>query len=105
MPDPAPPRGTAPWWTWLGHLLPADVRERVYEPACYERLRDTLEGRVTLRAGPGLYAINVFVGTASRNLPRIWFDGRTLSGMGRLAVGTGLAVIGFWLLQIFRYGY
>ncbi len=98
-------RDSAPWWTALGYLLPRDVRERVYEPACYERLSDALRRRSRLRGGVGLYAINVFLGTAGRNLPRIWFDGRCLSGMGRLAVGMGLTAVGAWLITIVRYAY
>jgi hypothetical protein len=98
-------RESAPWWALLGRLLPREVRERVYEPACYERLRDALQHRSQLHAGVGLYAINVFLGTAGRNLPRIWFDGDCLSGMGRLAVGIGLTAIGAWLILIVRYAY
>jgi len=99
-------RDSRPWWTWLGRLFPREVRERVFEPACYERLRDRLEDRRSaLGPGVGLYAINAFLGTAGRNLPRIWFENRGLSGIGRLAVGTGLTAIGYWVIQIVRYGY
>lgn len=98
-------REPSPWWTLLGRLLPREVRERVYEPACYERLSAMLESRSPARVGVGIYAINVFLGTAGRNLPRIWFDGRCLSGLGRLAVGMGLTVIGAWLIVMVRYAY
>ena len=98
-------RKSEPWWASLGHLLPRDVRERVYEPACYERLRDALQSSPQFRASVGLYAINAFLATAGRNLPRIWFDGRCLSGLGRLAVGLGLTGVGAWLIVIVRYAY
>ncbi len=98
-------RDAKPWWTWLGYLLPSDVRERVYEPACYDRLDDLLESHGPARARMGLYAINAFLGTAGRNFPRIWFDGRSLSGLGRLAVGISLTAISYWVLQFVRYAY
>ena len=98
-------RSSTPWWTSLGHLLPREVRERVYEPACYERLREVLAGRSPSRAGVGVYAIHVFLGTAGRNLPRIWFDGRRLSGLGRVAIGLGVVAVGSWMVVMARYAY
>lgn len=100
-----PVHSPAPWWTALGRLLPREVRERVFEPACYERLHDVLANRTTRRAGVGVYAISVFVGTAGRNLPRIWFEGRRLSGLGRLAIAVGLTMIGSWMVLMVRYAY
>ncbi len=62
-----------PWWAALGRLLPREVRERVYEPACYEHLRNQLEAG---RAGDvGFYAVSAFMSTAARNLPRVWSTG------------------------------
>lgn len=98
-------RRSTPWWTSLGYLLPREVRERVYEPACYERLSAVLQSQTEAGTGVGVYAIQVFLGSAGRNLPRIWFDGRGLSGLGRLAVGMGLTAIGSWLIVMVRYAY
>jgi hypothetical protein len=93
----------APWWAILGTLLPRDVRERVYEPACYERLRDRLEAGH--HGGLGLYPVGAFMGTAGRNLPRIWFEGRCLTGLGKAAVAGLLTAAGFWVIQLVRYAY
>lgn len=109
---PAPLRGSgrgapasaATWWTLLGRLLPREVRERVYEPACYDRLRDSLE-RGSQQPGVGIYAIGAFVGAAGRNMPRIWFDGRALSGIGRLTLAIGVVAAGLWILTAVRYAY
>lgn len=101
-------RGSAPtpWWCRLGRLLPRDVRERVYEPACYERLRRGLEGRGRRAAWIPLYALAAFVAVAGFNLPWVLFDGRRLSGLGKatLVVGALAITLGYAAARS-RYGY
>jgi hypothetical protein len=53
----------------------------------------------------GIYAIGAFVGAAGRNMPRIWFDGRALSGIGRLTLAIGVVAAGLWILTAVRYAY
>ena len=94
-----------PLWRAIGSLLPADVRERVFEPACYERLRRGLEqdrSAVPMTA----YALAALVGVAGFNFPRVLFDGRRLSRLGKLVLAGGLVTLAaVWLIVMARYSY
>ncbi len=100
MPEPA-----APLWQRLGTLLPEDIRERVFEPACYERLRHDLEhgdNRVPI----GVYALAALIEVVGLNFPRVLFDGWRLSRVGKLLAGsivTSAAVA--WVIVLIRYSY
>ena len=108
MPErPRPPASRVdptPWWCWLGRLLPTHVRERVYEPACYEHLRSGLEGPGRRAPSIALYAVAAFVAAASFNLPRVFFDGRRLSGLGK-AMLVVVAVALAYAVTMARYNY
>ncbi len=95
-----------PWWCRLGRLLPRDVRERVYEPACYERLRRGLEGRGRRATWIPLYALAAFVAIAGFNLPWVFFDGRRLSGLGKATLVAGVVVSTLvYAAAMVRYSY
>lgn len=95
-----------PWWCRLGRLLPSDVRERVYEPACYERLRRGLERHGGRATWIPFYAVTAFVAIASFNLPWVFFDGRRLSGLGKATLMVGAVVIMLvYAVSMVRYSY
>ncbi len=94
-----------PLWQRIGTLLPETLRERVFEPACYERLRRGLE-RGDDRVPISMYALAALVGVIGLNFPRVLFDGRRLSRMGKLLAGsfvTSAAVA--WVIVLIRYSY
>ena len=84
------------WLPVLGSLLPAHVREYVFEPACYDLVRETLEKHRDARLlGPRLVGILVHVAVV--NFPRVLIEDRRPS---RLAMLLGsLALFGFLALM------
>ncbi|MDA8021358.1 MAG: hypothetical protein MPN21_28345 [Thermoanaerobaculia bacterium] len=97
----------SPWWLRLGSLLPSDLRERVFEPCCFERMdRDLRAGRRWARRLAPWYALHVLVMTCGYNLPRmIRHQGRFTRLAKVLLLGAaGTAVFAFVILQL-RYGY
>lgn len=84
------------WLPVLGSLLPTRVREYVFEPACYDLVRETLEKRRDARLlAPRLVGILLHVTVV--NFPRVLIEGRRPS---RLAVLLGsLALFGFLALM------
>lgn len=90
------------WERWLGalgRLLPVRIRERVFEPACYDLVFEHLRGhRSTHMLGPRIFAILVYVATA--NFPRVLFEKRRPSRLGVL-VGS-LALLSVAVLVAIR---
>ena len=92
MPDP--PRWNR-WLTVLGSLLPVRIRERVFEPACYDLAGRLLRSSDSTRfLGPRILVILLYVATA--NFPRVLFEDRRPSRLGVL-IGS-LALLSFALL-------
>jgi len=77
----------SPWLARLGRLLPDRLRECVFEPACYDLVRDTLERRRAPRLlTPRLVGILVQVAVA--NFPAVLFEGRRPSRLALLLTGS-----------------
>lgn len=77
------------WLGFLGRLLPTPIRERVFEPACYDLALEHLRGRrSTHLLGPRIFAILVYVATA--NFPRVLFENRRPSRLGLLVGSVSL---------------
>jgi len=84
------------WLGFLGRLLPARIRERVFEPACYDLASETLRGhRSTRLLGPKIFAILVYVATA--NFPGVLFENRRPSRLGVLMGSLALLSFAFLL--------
>ena len=82
------PDGWNRWLTTLGSLLPQQLRERVFDPACYDLVRDTLERRRSHRLlAPRLVAILLY--TAVANFPQALIERRRPSRLA-LVLGGGL---------------
>ena len=98
------------WNTWLlalGRLLPRRVREYVFEPACYDLVRETLERRRDARLlAPRLVGILLHVAVV--NFPRVLFDDRRPSRLalllGGLALITFLGLMAMVLVMRGAYG-
>ena len=79
------PSGWAAWLRTLGGLLPARLRQYVFEPACYDLVQDALRRR----RGTRLIALRLFgilLHVALVNFPRVLIEDRRPS---RLAVVLG----------------
>lgn len=88
--------GWNPWLGRLGRLLPARLRECVFEPACYDLVCETLERhRAVQLITPRMFGILVHVAVA--NFPRVLVEGRRPSRLA-LLLG-GLILIGFLALM------
>lgn len=67
----------------MGRLLPTRIRERIFEPACYDLAFEHLRGqRAQHLLGPRMFAILLYV--ASANFPGVLFENRRLSRLGLL---------------------
>lgn len=88
------------WTRWLGllgRLLPSRIRERVFEPACYDLAFEHLRDHRSIRLlGPRIFAILLYVATA--NFPGVLFENRRPSRLGflvgSLALLSAAALIG-----------
>ena len=83
-------------WRILGRLLPADVRERIFEPAFSDLLYDSLTAtpEQAPRAPFALRAVGTYMGCMPVALPRLFVRRGRLTRLGRVA----LAVTGVLLL-------
>ena len=80
----------------LGSLLPKRVREYVFEPACYDLVRETLEKRRDVRL-LAARLVGILLHVAVVNFPRVLIEDRRPS---RLAMLLGsIALFGFLALM------
>ena len=78
MPDPGR------WWHVLGRLLPADVRERIYEPAFGDMLRAWLTAPAGSRRTPFVVrALGTWLGCLAIGVPRWFVRDRKLTRLGQ----------------------
>ena len=74
------------WLIFLGRFLPTRFREVVFEPACYDLVRETLERRESTGSlAPRMMGILVYVAVV--NFPRVLFEDRRPSRLG-VVLGT-----------------
>ena len=74
-------------WKWLGRLLPAEVRERVFEPAFADLLRAWLTEEEGARRLPfGVRALGTLAGCAPIALPSLFVRRGRLTRLGKAAV-------------------
>ena len=84
------------WLLVLGRLLPTRLREYVFEPACYDLVRETLERRRDARLlAPRLVGVLLHVAVA--NFPRVLIEDRRPSRLAVLLAG--LFLIAFLALM------
>lgn len=103
-PQTSEPPAELAWWHHLGALLPVDVRERVFEPACYEYLRRHIDLRRS-HLGIGAYALAVLLGSAALNLPGSLLHDRRLTGLGRIVAAATAVLVLAWIALRFGYAY
>lgn len=85
--------GWVDWLAVLGQLLPQRLRECVFEPACYDLVRDTLEQQRNARLlAPRLVGILLHVSVI--NFPRVLVDRRRPSRLALLLGGGFLMTAG-----------
>ena len=94
------------WLGLLGRFLPARIRERVFEPACYDLAFEHLRGpRGIHLLGARMFAILLYV--AGANFPGVLFENRRLSRLGlliaSLAVLSAIGLIGLRLALSGQY--
>lgn len=75
-------------WRVLGRLLPADVRERVFDPAfsdlMYGWLTTTPDGE---RGVPfGVRVVGIYVGCIPISVPRLFYRQGRITRLGRITV-------------------
>lgn len=81
------------WLSVLGRLLPQQLRESVFEPACYDLVRDTLEHhRNAYLLAPRL--IGILLHVSAINFPRVLIDHRRPSRLALLLCGGLLTTAG-----------
>ena len=96
------------WLGALGSLLPRRMRERVFEPACYDLILHTLErGRGARSLPPRL--VGVLLHVALVNFPQVLVDDRRPSRLGLILGGSvGVSVVALVSLVVIAraaYGY
>ena len=86
------PKAWNRWLLTLGRLLPRRTREYVFEPACYDLVRETLERRRDARLlAPRLVGILLHVAVA--DFPRVLVDDRRPSRLALLLGGFALLAV------------
>ncbi len=91
-----------PWWRRLGEMLPPEVRERVYEPCCYDRLRSEITHEPT-QVPFVVYAVLALLGVAGLNLPQVVRSGWQGSRFARLAGFALLTLASLYTLMLIAY--
>lgn len=85
-------KGWQSWLLSLGKLLPSRMREVVFEPACYDLVRETLKQQRSSRLlAPRLVGILVHVALA--NFPGVLIDNRRPSRLALMISGLMLLML------------
>lgn len=97
----------APGWLRIGALLPAELRERVFEPCCYDRLaRDLRAGRRWATLLAPCFALYTLLLTCGFNLPRLLRHRGRFTRLAKvLMLSAVFTVVGAFVILQFRYGY
>lgn len=86
-------------WRLLGRLLPAEVRERVFDPAFSDLLRAWLTRRPDAESPPfGLQAFGTYVGCVPFAIPRLFVRRGHLTRFGKIAVWISIVLILVWIV-------
>jgi hypothetical protein len=95
--------GSLEGWRWLGRLLPADIRERVFEPALGDLQRAWLTGGSRPASLPfGVYALGTYLGCVPGAVPLLFVRRGRLTRLGRTALwsATALALALAWITYV-----
>ncbi len=85
---------TGVWWFSLGVVLPREIRERIFEPACYDLLRERVSRDRDRRRkwSDSLRAVNILVSSTWRGALLVLPKRRGVRKFAKIAVWGGLAV-------------
>ena len=85
----------------MGRLLPADVRERVFDPAFSDLLRAWLTRRPDAESAPfGLQVFGTYVGCVPFAIPRLFVRGGHLTRFGKVAVWVSIVLALVWIVLL-----
>ena len=102
--------GTYARWHALGRLLPASVRERVFEPAFADLLRDSLEHSAGARTAPfAVRALGTYLGCVPPSVVRLFVVSGKLTRLARVmgvavVVSVAVGVVAKWVGYAYGYG-
>ena len=103
------PEQTGVWWFSLGAVLPREIRERIFEPACYDLLREraSRDKHRRERWTYSLRAVNILVSSTWRGALLVLPKRRGVRKFAKIAVLGGLAAailmlifLRDWILQL-----
>lgn len=86
---------TGVWWFSLGAVLPREIRERIFEPACYDLLRERASRDKDLREkwSYSLRAVNILVSSTWRGALLVLPRRRSFRRFAKIAVLGGFAAL------------
>ncbi len=87
------PEQTGVWWFSLGAVLPREIRERIFEPACYDLLREraSRDNDRRERWSYSLRAVHILVSSTWRGALLVLPKRRSVRRLAKIAVLGGLA--------------
>ncbi len=100
---------TGVWWFALGTVLPREIRERIFEPACYDLLRERVSRDKDRREkwSYSLRAVHILVSSTWRGALLVLPKRRSVRRLAKIAVLGGLAaailmliLLRDWILQL-----
>ena len=103
------PEQTGVWWFSLGAVLPKEIRERIFEPACYDLLRERAGcgGDRRERWSYSLRAVNILLSSTWRGALLVLPKRRGVRKFAKIAVLGGLAaailmliLLRDWIMQL-----
>ncbi len=104
-----PEHSTGVWWFALGTVLPREIRERIFEPACYDLLRERASRDKDRRErwSYSLRAVNILLSSSWRGALLVLPKRRGVRKFAKIAVFGGLAaailmliLLRDWILQL-----
>lgn len=92
-------------WSWLGRLLPRDVRERIFEPAFADLLRAHLQSSERAALPFGVRAIAHYVRCLPIALPGLFYARGRVTRLGRVCLAglSAVALVVVLVANLYRY--